>query len=107
MPTRDRKRTHQDRMGREGQPGKPNVRARVAKDYKTHTRPELYASMPPLEALKIFLSEIATSNREGKVVALVGVRRAYFYAPSCRRVFVELPPEDHQAADEHMCGLWR
>ena len=38
-------------------------------------------------------------------MALVDVRRAYFYAPARRRVFVKLPPEDHQAGDEHMCGL--
>ena len=38
-------------------------------------------------------------------MALVDVRRAYFYAPAQRRVFVELPPEDYQAGDEHMCGL--
>ena len=89
-----------------GQPGKPNVRARwVAKEYKTHARPELYASTPPLEALKVVLSEIATGKRRGKVVALVDVRRAYFYAPARRRVFVELPPEDYQAGDEDMCGL--
>ena len=32
-----------------GQPGKTNVRARwVAKEYKTHARPELYASTPQL-----------------------------------------------------------
>ena len=43
-----------------GQPGKPNIRARwVAKGYKTHARPELYASTPPLEALKVVLLEIA------------------------------------------------
>ena len=42
-----------------GQPGKPNVRARwVAKEYKTHARPELYASTPPLKALNVVLSEI-------------------------------------------------
>ena len=91
-----------------GQPGKPNVRARwVAKEYKTHARPELYASTPPLEALKVVLSEIATNKREGKVLALVDVRRAYFYAPARRKVFVELPPEDYQTGDEHMCGLLR
>ena len=88
-----------------GQPGKPNVRARWVKEYKTHARPELYASTPPLEALKIVLSEIATGKRGGKVVALVDVRRAYFYAPARRRVFVELPPEDYQPGDEHVCGL--
>ena len=70
------------------QPGKPNVRARwVAKEYKTHARPELYALTPPLEALKVLLSEIATGKRGEKVVALVDVRRAYFYAPARRRVF--------------------
>ena len=40
-------------------------------------------------------------------MALVDVRRAYFYAPARRRVFVELPPEDYQPGDEHMCGLLR
>ena len=89
-----------------GQPGKPNVRARwVAKEYKTHARQELYASTPPLEALKVVLSEIATGEREGKVLALVDVRRAY--APARRKVFAELPPEDYQPGDEHMCGLLR
>ena len=88
-----------------GQPGKPNVRARwVAKEYKTHARPKLYASTPPLEALKIVLSEITTGKRGGKVVALIDVRRAYFYASARRRVFVELPPEDYPPGDEHMCG---
>ena len=53
------------------------------------------------------LSEIATGERQGKVLALVDVRRAYFYAPARRKVFVELPPEDYQPGDEHMCGLLR
>ena len=62
-----------------GQPGKLNVRARwVAKEFKAHARPELYASTPPLEALKVVLSEIATGEREGKVLALVDVRRGVF-----------------------------
>ena len=89
------------------QPGKPNVRARwVAKEYKTHARPVLYTSTPP-EALKAVLSEIASGKRGGKVAALVDVRMAYFHALARRRLFVELPPEDHQAGDEHMCGLLR
>ena len=105
-------------MKREGHPSRQDgrrptrgnrvshVRARwVAKEYKTHARPELYASTPPLEALRFVLSEIATGKRQGKVVAVVDVRRAHFHAPARRRVFVELPPEDHQPGDEHMCGL--
>ena len=87
--------SRQDAETDKGQPGKPNARARlVAKEYKTHARPELYASTPPLEALKIVLSEIATGKRGGKVVALVDVRGAYFYALARRRVFVELLPEE-------------
>ena len=89
-----------------GQPGKPNVRARwVAKEYKTHARPEKHAPTPPLEALNVVLSEIATGTRRGKVdVALVDVRRAYFYAPARRRVFVELPLEDCQPGDMNACA---
>ena len=50
------------------QSGKPNVRARwVTKEYKTHARPELYASTPPLLALKVVLSEVATGKRGVKV----------------------------------------
>ena len=79
------------------------MRARwVAKEYKAHARPELYASTPPLEALKVVLSEMATGKRGRKVVALVDVRSVYFYAPSRRIVFVELPPEEYQAGDEHV-----
>ena len=64
-------------------------------------------STPPLEAVKVVLSEIAAGDREGKVLALVDVRRAYLYAPARRKVFVELPPEYYQLGDEHMCGLLR
>ena len=89
-----------------GNQGKPNEGARwVAKDCKTHARPELYASTPPLKALNVVLSEVALGECGGKVVALVKVRRAYFFAPAPRRVFVELPAEDCQAGDEHMCVL--
>ena len=48
------------------------------------------------------LSEIATGGRGRKVVALVDVRRAHFYAPSRRRAFVEVPPEDSKVGE---CGL--
>ena len=35
------------------------------------------------------------------------VRRAYFYTPARRRVFVELPLVDYQLGEKHMCGLLR
>ena len=46
-----------------GQPEKPNVRARwVAKEYKTYTRPKLYAPTPPLEAA----DSCAVGDRHGQ-----------------------------------------
>ena len=64
-----------------------NVRARwVATEYTTHARPELYASTPPLEALNVVVSEAASGKREGKVVALVDVRRAYFCASARKSI---------------------
>ena len=51
------------------------------------------------------LSEIATGVRGRTAVALIDVRTVYFHAPLCRRVFVELPPEDNQVRDEHCCRL--
>ena len=77
------------------QPRKLNVRARwVAKEYETHARPELYVSTPPLEALNVVLSEVTTGKRRGKVVA-----------PVSRASTLQLPPEDYEAGDDHMCGL--
>ena len=91
-----------------GTPEKPNVRCRwVAKDFKREPRPDLYAPMPPIEALRLVLSNAATGCRKKKAIAVVDVRRAYYYAPSKRRVFVELPQEDWQPGDEDRCGLLR
>ena len=40
-------------------------------------------------------------------MALVDVRRAYFHAPARREAFVDLPLEDYQLGDEHICVLLR
>ena len=58
-------------------PTRGNQGSPTCAKYKTHARPELYASTQPLEALKIVLLEIATGKRGGKVVALIDVRRAF------------------------------
>ena len=70
-----------------GKQGKPNVRARwVAKEYKTHARPELYALTPPLEALKVALSEVATGACGRKVVALrLRSQHEEEYSSNCRQ----------------------
>ena len=89
-----------------GQPRKPNVRARrVVKEYKRHARPELDASTPPLEALKVVLSEVATGKRGGKVGALVDegrfstLNREGEYLSNCRQ------RSTRQMINPYMCGL--
>ena len=60
----------------------------------------LYASTPPLEALKAVLSYAATNNHEGgrrREVMINDVRRAYFYAKTKRDVYIRLPAEDPDA----------
>ena len=55
------------------------------KEYKTHARPEPYASTPPLEALKVVLSEIATGKRGGKVVASGGRAKGVLLRSSTKK----------------------
>ena len=84
----------------------PNVRCRwVAKEFNKGPAPGLFAPTPPLEGIKLVLSQAASTGRSDTVVLIVDVRRAYFYAPAERRVFVQLPVEDWVEGDEHMCGL--
>ena len=69
----------------------------VAQEYNVSKEEGLFASTPPLEALKALVSDAATTNDGGtwdqKVVMVVDVSRAFFEAPVQRRVCAELPPE--------------
>ena len=71
-----------------------NYRSRlVAREIKKDGRPDLFAPTPPLEALKVILSMLASGNK-GERLMVNDVSRAYFCAPAKRQVFVELPAED-------------
>ena len=85
----------------------PNYRSRiVAREINTHKREDLFAATPPLEALKIILSMIATANK-GEVVMVNDISRAFFHAKVEREVYVELPAEDRKPGEEHLCGKLR
>ena len=74
----------------------PNYRSRlVAKEYNNGAEEGLFAATPPLEALRLLLSDAATTEKgQGeKVVMLNDVARAFFEAPMKRQVCVELPAE--------------
>ena len=76
----------------------------VGREYNTHKDDSLYAATPPLEALRIIISNAATIERGGergrerrKELMVNDVSRAYFYAPATRNIFIELPSEDEEA----------
>ena len=75
----------------------PNYRSRlVAKEFNTCAQEGLFAATPPLEALRLLMSEAATEgagDKAPKVVMLNDVARAFFEAPMRRMVCVELPAE--------------
>jgi hypothetical protein len=76
----------------------PNYRSRwVGKEFNTGKEDGLFAATPPLEALRLLVSELATSRKgraRVKRMLICDVSRAYFYAPVVKKIFVELPDED-------------
>ena len=70
----------------------------MAKEFNNGQEEGLYASTPPLEALRWLLSHAATfdhraKRQEEKVILIADVSRAFFEAPMHRNVAVELPAE--------------
>ena len=81
----------------------PNYRSRLIEgEIKKDNRIDLFSATPPLETLKLLLS-MCSKNQEGKNpwrVAIVDIKRAYFYALVRRSVFIEIPGEDFEKGDE-------
>ena len=87
----------------------PNYRSRlVAMEFNEYVDPSLFASTPPIEALRLILARAATikSGRKNAVMT-VDVSRAYFNAESTRDVYIEIPVEDRQPGDENKIGKLR
>ena len=93
-----------------------DVRCRwVAKEVAHQHSDQFFAATPPLEALRLILSEAATEpppagqGRRGggprKKVMLLDAKKAHLHAPAVRDVCVELPPE--RAQPGHCCWLKR
>ena len=70
----------------------------MGREIKTDERPDLFAATPPLEAMKLVLSMLATGDKSEKLM-INDVSRAFFCAPARRQVFVELPKEDKDHGD--------
>ena len=86
----------------------PNIRCRlVGKEFRTGPDDALFASTPPLEALRLIVSRASTTTGEGEKRELMvnDVSRAYFYAKSTRTLYVEIPPEDPRAHADYLGRL--
>ena len=66
----------------------------------------MFAGTPHLEALRILVALAAAGMRDTDpcCILTVDIKRAHVYAPSTRRVFVDLPAEDPKSADPSVCG---
>ena len=73
-----------------------NYRSRlVGQEFDRGRDDALYASTPPLEALRLILSYAATNVAgERRKIMVNDVRRAYFYAKAMRDIYIELLAED-------------
>ncbi len=93
-----------------GDSASPNYRARlVGRELNLCKRDDLFAATPPLESLRMILSICASRQDAQKaedrfVVMRNDVRRAYFYAPTTRPIFITIPAEDREPGDEDMVG---
>jgi len=90
-----------------------NYRSRyVAKEFNDGKDDSLFASTPPLEALRLIISEAATIDYDheeySKVIMINDVARAFFEAAATREVYVELPgeaPVGNETTGEWVAGL--
>ncbi len=86
---------------------KPNYRSRlVGREIKRDKRLDLFAATPPIETLR-FLTARCAQNQGGNQpwrMGVADVRRAYFYAPATRDIFIEIPAEDRDANDGDVVG---
>ena len=90
----------------------PNHRSRfVAKEYNDGKDATLFASTPPLEALRMLVSDAATiecktdGQAKRNVMMINDVARAFFEAKATRTICIELPEEDKGFGEEDMVGL--
>ena len=70
-------------------------------------RDDLFAATPPLESLKTVIS--LCSSRQWRCephrIMSIDVKRAYFYAPATRPVYIKIPQEDWELGDEDRVGV--
>ena len=79
----------------------------VAQELNVSKMPELFAATPPIECIRYLVSCCASSQWSSKPTRIMiqDVKKAYFFAPARREVYVALPWEDKLEGEENMCAL--
>lgn len=68
----------------------------------------MFAETPPLPALRLPLSDVASVSPDSKIIIAIGVKRAFLYGVAKRNLCIELPPQDElHAAGTHVGVLRR
>ena len=98
--------------------GKPPLKARwididkgtryrsrwVAKQFKNSDAEGWFAATPPIEALRTIISSVTTGSKN-KVLSIMDVSRAFFYAPVQHEIYVELCEEAiEDETDRNKCA---
>ena len=64
-------------------------------EFNEYVDPSLFASTPPLEAMRCIIPRAATeTGGKRRAVMIVDVSRAYFNSECTRDVYIEIPAED-------------
>ena len=81
----------------------PEYRSRlVAQELNQSKRDDMFAATPPLEALRLVLSILASTRKQQHwKLDSIDIKRAYFHAKEQRDMYVRLPAGYHQ---DGMCG---
>ena len=86
-----------------GDAEQPTIRSRyVAKEIAYRRSDDFFAATPPLEALRMLLSNVA-SSKDLRVLVL-DARKAHLHSQVDRLLYVDLPPERRQPG---MCARLR
>ena len=82
------------------------IRSRlVGKEFNDGREDGIFAATPPLEALKLIISDAATGGPGEKSIMINDVARAFLEAPMRRMVCVEIPEEDRTPEDDRMANV--
>ena len=80
----------------------------VVKEIAYTKRDDVFAGTPSLEAFKILISKLASSNggkSAHKRLLVLDVKRAFLYANMDREVYIELPPEAKHPGEGDVVGV--